>query len=110
MDRTTKHLLMYCEQQALHHELLRLVLFGVPSNPAYYYQVTVSLGYHSSSINPQMQSVCADLQHHLLKDTSLEYQIFSCCLRQQREKTQENTIPKFQPNEQEGKILGEERE
>lgn len=80
MDRKTTQLKTYCEQQALHHEtqrvqytFLRMMLFGVEWDPAYSYQVTVSLDWHrTTSTDPRLQTVCADLQCHLIQeDTSV---------------------------------------
>jgi len=75
MDRKTTWLKAYCEQQAhshktlwAHYGFLRMMLFGVEWDPAYYYQITMSLAYHSSSTDPSMQAVCDDLQHHLSQD------------------------------------------
>ncbi len=49
-----------------HYGFLRVMLFGVEWDPAYYYQVTVSLAWHhSSSTDPRMKAACEDLRHHL---------------------------------------------
>jgi len=79
MDRKTTWLKAYCEQQARSHEtlrphygFLRVMLFGVEWDLAYYYQVMVSLTWHrTTSTDPRMQMACADLQQCLSQDDTM---------------------------------------